>query len=78
MAIASLELLGLHIWRPFSQTNLISLGMTNIWYFACMDVCRFREAIIKCKDSLLALGDYPSFTVDDFHETVRASLTKHR
>lgn len=31
--------------------------------------CRFRDAVIKIKDSLLAMG-YPSFTLEDFHDTV--------
>lgn len=31
---------------------------------------RFKDAVTNVKDSLLAQG-YPSFTLEDFHDTVR-------
>ena len=36
-------------------------------------VCRFKDAVTKVKDSLLAQG-YPSFTLEDFHDTVRCKF----
>jgi len=36
------------------------------------DLPRFRDAVVRIKDSLLALG-YPSFTLEDFHDTVSIS-----
>ena len=36
-------------------------------------VGRFRDTITSIKDSLLAQG-YPSFTMEDFHDTVRLQL----
>lgn len=36
-----------------------------------MGTChRFKDGVTKVKDSLLAQG-YPSFTLEDFHDTVR-------
>ena len=34
-----------------------------------MFVLRFRDAVNKQKDALLSMG-YPSFTLEDFHDTV--------
>lgn len=36
----------------------------------CDLIFRFRDVVNKQKDGLLAMG-YPSFTLEDFHDSVR-------
>ena len=39
----------------------------------CLYLSRFHEIAQKSKDDLVELG-FPSFTIEDFHETVSISI----
>lgn len=72
MVTVSLEPSLLHTWRVLSGTRVISRGRCEASDCGCMlseHTLRFREAVVGIRDSLLANG-YPSFTLEDFHDTV--------
>ncbi|KAL5463600.1 hypothetical protein EMCRGX_G032513 [Ephydatia muelleri] len=54
-------------FRAFAFAYLESL------LYNSSDLPRFRDAIVKARESLVALG-YPTFTLDDFHDTFVATL----
>lgn len=55
-------------FRAFAFGYMESLLLQNK-----SDLTRFREAVEKLKDQLLALG-YPSFTLEDFHDNFMETL----
>ena len=78
---ASLEPLPLATWRACYTTDQICPGrhpensivelaprVTLCMYIFC-ECFRFRDAVNKQKSVLLAMG-YPTFTLEDFHDSV--------
>ena len=79
MGTASLELLVLLTWKNNSRRRQTWRGNLELSLLCTctlppslppsLPFPRFKAAVSQCRSSLLSLG-YPSFTLEDFHDTV--------
>ena len=80
MGTASLELLVLLTWKNNSRRRQTWRGNLELSILCTCTLPpflppslssspRFKAAVSQCRSSLLSLG-YPSFTLEDFHDTV--------